>query len=180
MITNFKLFRELLVINTFTFGGGYTIIPIIKQRFVNDLNLIEERDMDDIISLAQSVPGAMAIATSFLLGYKIRGIKGSIITTTASILPCIVIISSIFGVYNLMIHNDIVKNVMKGIGVGVSSILLVTVYDMIIKVFKNKRKYIYLIFIIISAISSYYLKINIAYILIVAGIIGLVINHDVY
>ena len=91
-ISLFKIFVSLLKINTFTFGGGYTIVPIIKQEFVENLNAMSEDEMMSCVSLSASVPGALAISTSYLVGYKLRGILGGIIAVLASVLPCLVII----------------------------------------------------------------------------------------
>ena len=100
-----KIFISLLKINTFTFGGGYTIVPIIKQEFVENLKVMSEEDMMSCVSLSASVPGALAISTSYLVGYKLRGILGGIIAVLASVLPCLVIISVISIAYHLsLIH----------------------------------------------------------------------------
>lgn len=72
---NIDLFKTLLKINAVTFGGGYTIVPIIRDEFVKNKKIIDDDEMMKIIALAQSCPGAMAINTSILLGYRINKTK---------------------------------------------------------------------------------------------------------
>ena len=71
-----ELFTTFFRINAVTFGGGYTIVPVIRDEFMKKKGLIDEDEMLDIVALAQSGPGAMAISTSLLTGYKLRGVKG--------------------------------------------------------------------------------------------------------
>jgi len=67
-ITLSEIFFTFLKINTFTFGGGYTIVPVIRDEFMMKKKLIDEDEMLGIVALAQSGPGAMAISTSLLTG----------------------------------------------------------------------------------------------------------------
>ena len=64
-ISLFELFIIFFKINAITFGGGYTIVPIISNEFAKNKKLLSEDEMYDIVALAQSDPGAMAISTSF-------------------------------------------------------------------------------------------------------------------
>ncbi|WP_052292034.1 chromate transporter [Streptobacillus moniliformis] len=104
-ISYFELFKTLFIINSITFGGGYTIIPIIKDEFVEKNKVISDEQMLKIITLAQSIPGVMTISTSFLVGYYSLGLLGAIIATIASILPCIIVISFIAFSYSKFIAN---------------------------------------------------------------------------
>lgn len=171
-MTYFNLFKRIFLINTFTFGGGYTIIPIIESVFVDELNLLEKDEMKNIVSLANTVPGAVAISTSYLVGYRIKGILGGIISVIAAISPCILIIALIYSVYQNLIENIYIKATMRGIGVSVSAILLLTVYNMFSALLKNKRKYLYMFIFILSFIMSYFFNIHILIILATASILG--------
>ena len=94
-VTYLQLFKSLFIISAVTFGGGYTIIPIIKDEFVTRRKAITEDEMVKIVTLAQSLPGVMTISTSFLTGYSMLGVGGAIVATIASLLPCIMVISVI-------------------------------------------------------------------------------------
>ena len=71
-----QLFFANLYISAFTFGGGFVIITFMKRKFVDELHWIEENEMLDLAALAQSSPGAIAVNTSILVGWKIGGFLG--------------------------------------------------------------------------------------------------------
>ncbi len=175
-LTFINLFSRIFLINLFTFGGGYTIIPIIDQTFVEELKLIKKDEMKDIIALASSVPGALAVSTSFLVGYKIKGKLGAIISALASVTPCIIVIMIIFNIYNLLINNPYVKSVMRGIGVTISAVLLATVIKMLVNLFKSKRKYIFITIFILAFILTYFFNVHIIIVLILSSILGRVVK----
>ena len=66
-----KLFISTFYLSAFTFGGGYVIVPLMKKKFVDDLNYIEEEEMLNLVAIAQSSPGPVAVNASILLGYKV-------------------------------------------------------------------------------------------------------------
>ena len=94
-----ELFKTLFKINMITFGGGYTIAPVIMNDFCEKKNLITKEEMLDLIALAQSGPGALAVSTSLMTGYKTKGIKGAFVGAAASFLPPLLIISIIYLFY---------------------------------------------------------------------------------
>lgn len=125
-----KLFTTFFKINALTFGGGYTIVPIIKDTFVKDLNLIDDDEMMDLVALAQGGPGAMAISTSLLTGYKLRGATGAIVCLIASSLPCLIILSIISLFYKEFRSNFYVNAALEGISGVICAVLLITVFNM--------------------------------------------------
>lgn len=131
-----EIFWTFLKISSFTFGGGYTIIPVIKDEFAKNRNLIDEEDMLDIVAIAQSGPGAMAISTSILTGYKLRGFKGALAAAVGAVVPCIVIITIISYFYKEFSQNRIIQLALKGMAGAISAILLLTTYTM----YKNAVK----------------------------------------
>lgn len=129
-ISLWKLFTTFFKINAITFGGGYTIVPIVKDTFVREYKLMSEDEMLDIMALAQSGPGAMAISTSILTGYKLRGPIGAVTTLSASALPCILILSTVSVFYQEFRTNFFVNAALEGISGVICAILLTTVYNM--------------------------------------------------
>lgn len=65
-----KLFTSTLYLSTFTFGGGYVILPMMEKKFVEDFEWIDEEEMLDLISISQSAPGSMSVHASVLIGYR--------------------------------------------------------------------------------------------------------------
>lgn len=167
-----NLFKILFKINAVTFGGGYTILPIIKDEFSDKLNLIDEDEMLDIIAISQSGPGPMAINTSLLLGFKLRGIKGAITCLIASVLPCLITISLVFYIYKYLINNPLAKAVLDTMSGSVTAILFITVYSMAKKALSKNKGYGIIIFII-SLLLSLFIKVNAIYIILSSAISGL-------
>lgn len=71
-----KLFISTLYLSAFTFGGGYVIITLMKKKFVDQYHWIDDEEMLDLIAIAQSSPGAIAVNGAIVVGYKLAGIPG--------------------------------------------------------------------------------------------------------
>lgn len=166
-----KLFISSFYLSAFTFGGGFVIIPLMKKKFVDDLQWIEEDEMLNIAAIAQSSPGAVAVNSSILVGYRIAGILGSLVTILGTVLPPLIIVSVISLFYNAFRDNIVVNAVLKGMQIGVAAVIA----DVVLNLGGNiiKEKDIISIFVIIGAfITTYFLKINVMYIILVCGCIG--------
>lgn len=146
-ISFIEIFITFFKINSITFGGGYTIVPIISEEFSHKKNLIGEDEMFDIVALAQSGPGAMAVSTSLLTGYKLRGFWGAIVALIASILPCILILSLISLFYLQFKSNFYIRSVFDGISGIICAVLLLTVFDMAKKATKLYKYFSWIIII---------------------------------
>ncbi len=71
-----KIFLSTLYLSAFTFGGGYVIVTLLKQKFVDELHWIDEEEMLDLVAIAQSSPGAIAVNGAIVVGYKLAGVPG--------------------------------------------------------------------------------------------------------
>ena len=71
-----KLFISTLYLSAFTFGGGYVIVTLMKKKFVDDYHWIEENEMLDLVAIAQSSPGPIAVNGAIVVGYKLAGMPG--------------------------------------------------------------------------------------------------------
>ena len=89
------IFASFFKIGLFTFGGGYAMLPLIEQELIAKRGWIEHKEFLDLLTLAQSVPGPIAINTSVFVGYKMRGLKGAVAALLGSVLPSFVIILAI-------------------------------------------------------------------------------------
>ena len=81
-----KLFVSTLYLSAFTFGGGYVIVTLMKEKFVDELHWMEEDEMLDLIAIAQSAPGAIAVNGAIVVGYKLAGILGAMVAIVATII----------------------------------------------------------------------------------------------
>ena len=82
-----KLFLSTLYLSAFTFGGGYVIVTLMKDKFVDKYHWIEENEMLDLIAIAQSAPGAIAVNGAIVVGYKLAGLAGVLTAIFGTVLP---------------------------------------------------------------------------------------------
>lgn len=133
-----KLFVSTLYLSAFTFGGGYVIVTLMKEKFVDELHWIEEDEMLDLIAIAQSAPGAIAVNGAIVVGYKLAGLPGALVAIAATILPPFVVISAISYFYVLFRDNFVVSRLLAGMQAGVAAVIASVVWDMGGKVVKQK------------------------------------------
>ena len=117
-----KLFFSTLYLSAFTFGGGYVIVTLMKQKFVDELHWIQEDEMLDLIAIAQSAPGAIAVNGAIVVGFKLAGVLGAVTAIVATIIPPFLIITVISYFYELFRDNYIVSNVLSGMQAGVGAV----------------------------------------------------------
>ena len=84
-------------IGAFTIGGGYAMVPLIENEIVTKRKWIAQEDFIDLLAISQSAPGILAVNISIFIGYKLRGIRGSIVTALGTILPSFIIILATMG-----------------------------------------------------------------------------------
>ena len=100
-----KLFFASLYLSTFTFGGGYVIVTLLKEKFVDQYHWIDEDEMLDLVAIAQSSPGAIAVNGAIVVGYKLGGIPGMLMCVLGAIIPPMVILSLISVFYDAFRSN---------------------------------------------------------------------------
>ena len=88
----FRLFATFFKIGLFTFGGGYAMIPLIQREVIERRKWIDEKDFLDMLVLAQSTPGPIAVNTAVFVGYKMAGTLGAIAATLGTVLPSFIVI----------------------------------------------------------------------------------------
>lgn len=154
-----------------TFGGGFVIIPLMRRKFVEELHWIEEQEMLDLTAIAQSSPGAIAVNASILVGYRVAGIWGALLTVLGTILPPLIIISVISLFYKAFRDNPIVSMAMAGMLAGVAAVICDVVYTMGKALFGQKR--ILPVLVLLASFGAvFFLKINIIPVLFACGLLG--------
>lgn len=116
-------FRTFFKIGLFTLGGGYAMIPIIESEVVDKRGWIRREDFIDIIAVAQSCPGALAINISVFVGYKLRGMRGALCTLAGTALPSFVIILLIAMFFHRFQDNAVVAAAFRGIRPAVVALI---------------------------------------------------------
>ena len=140
----FKLFLIFVKIGAILLGGGYVILPIMTNEFVDKRNLVTHDDMIDYFALSQSLPGIIAANISMFIGYKLRGKWGAVVAMSGvTFVPfwSIVFLASILG---SLVNNHYVQSALWGVGVAVIALIMLTVREMWQK--SNKNTFFYTIF----------------------------------
>ncbi len=168
-----KLFVATLYLSAFTFGGGYVIVTLMKKKFVDEYHWIEENEMLDLVAIAQSSPGAIAVNGAIVVGYKLAGITGALVAILGTILPPFMIISVISVCYNAFRSNFYVAEMLSGMQAGVGAVIASVTYDMGAPIVKEKDP-MSLIILIGAFIAACVLEINVIYIVITCGVLGVI------
>ena len=146
MKTRFKLlwqiFATFFKIGAFTFGGGYAMIPLIQKETVETHKWITDEDILEIIAIAESTPGPIAINSATFVGYRTAGVLGSLCATLGVVLPSFVVILVISGVLRQFQEVQAVQFAFQGIRAGVLALLCKALWGMYVKNKKNWASYI--------------------------------------
>lgn len=164
-----NIFFAFFKIGLFTFGGGYAMIPLIHYYAVDKFKWLEEKEFIDIIAIAESTPGPIAINSATYIGYKKYGVKGSISATLGVALPSIIIIMLISIFLMQFKENVWVEYAFIGIRVGVTVLIInagVRIYN---KTDKTVFSYVIMLFGLAMALFD---VISIVFVILIAGIIG--------
>jgi chromate transporter len=166
-----KLFTSSFTLSACTFGGGFVIIPLMKKKFVDELHYIDEEEMLDLTAIAQSSPGAIAVNAATLVGYRVGGLAGAIVSLTATVLPPLIIISVISSFYQAFRDNIYVSYAMSGMLAGVAAVITDVVLRMGTDLVRS-RKAVPVIMMLLSFIAVRYFHINIIMVILICGCIG--------
>ncbi|MDU4882525.1 MAG: chromate transporter [Clostridium celatum] len=164
-----ELFISIFKIGAFTFGGGYAMIPLIEEEIVNNKRWLSKEEFVDILIVAQSLPGALAVNTSIFLGYKISGILGALTALMAVILPSFFIILIIAIFFMQFRDNDYVNAAFKGITAAVPMLVLVGAISLSKGLSKNIRT---ILTITIALIALIFFNIHPVLVVVISGIYG--------
>lgn len=168
-----KLFLSTLYLSAFTFGGGYVIISLLKNKFVDELGWINQEEMLDLTAIAQSSPGAIAVNGAIVVGYKLAGIPGILCSIAGAILPPFVIITAISYFYTAFRSNFIVQALLAGMSAGVGAVIFSVVYDMGKDIWRA-RDPILLIIMGAALTANCIFHVNVIFIILSAAAAGLI------
>lgn len=165
------LFSSTFFLSAFTFGGGYVIVPLMKKKFCDELKWIEEKEILDLTAIAQSSPGPIAVNAAILIGHRIGGMAGALLSVLGAVLPPLIIISIISSVYAAFRDNQIVSACLKGMQSGVAAVIADVVIGMGGKIVKAKS--VFQILLMIAAfIATWVFGVNVALIILFCGVLS--------
>ena len=175
----FKLFYTFAKIGLFTFGGGYGMIAIVGDECVEKKKWITEDEFATVLTIAESTPGPIAINCATYTGYAQGGVLGSLAATFGVVLPSFFIIFLISSFFDNLLEYPIIANAFRGIQVGVGIIILRAGYNLFKKMKKNlfSKTILVCACLIMLAINFFAWNFSTIYLLIIAGVLGIVFAH---
>ncbi len=168
-----KLFTSTFTLSAFTFGGGYVIVTLMKERFVDRYHWIEEEEMLDMTAIAQSAPGPIAVNGAIVVGYKLAKIPGVLVSVAGTILPPFLILSLISLFYDAFADNIWVSTVLDGMQAGVAALIAAVVWDMSAGVVREHNALDITVLIAAFALNQFF-GVNVVIIIFACIVIGVI------
>ena len=138
----FTVFTTFFKIGAFTFGGGYAMIPLIQREASEKHHWVSDEDILEIVAIAESTPGPIAINSATFVGYRAAGVLGSVCATLGVVLPSFIIILTISGILRQFQENLYVQYAFRGIRAGVLALIVKALWGMYKKCPKSAPAYI--------------------------------------
>ena len=170
-----ELFLIFFKIGAFTFGGGYAMIPLIRNEVVNKKGWLEEDEFMDMLAIAQSMPGPISLNTALFVGNKRLGFKGGLFSGAGIILPSFVVILLIAMVFTQFKENPVVERVFKGIRPAVVALIVAPLLSLG-KSAGVRWKNLWIP--VVVALAEWQLSISPIYIVLAAILLG--VSHFIY
>lgn len=175
MKKHFRLFLTMLKIGLFTFGGGYAMIALLENEFVSQKKWIEREEFLDMVIIAESTPGPIAINAATYIGYKILGFSGSLIATIAVCIPSFAIIYGISLFFDAFLSFTLVEYAFRGIQVCV----IYLIFSAGVKMLKQMKKTALSISVLVTVIvcmlgfSVFSISFSTVFYILISGCAGL-------
>lgn len=150
----FTLFKSMFILSACTFGGGFVIVSLMKKKYVEELQWLEEDEMLDVTAITQSSPGPLPVNASVIIGYRMAGVAGSLTAILGTILPPMVTISIISLFYEQFRTNPYIATALQVMRAGVAAVIFDVVINLAGNVLKTKRT-MYVVMMIAAFIATY-------------------------
>ena len=169
-----ELFTTFFKIGAFTFGGGYAMIPIIQREVAEKRKWVSDQDILDVVAIAESTPGPIAINSATFVGYKVAGFWGAFGATLGVVLPSFGIILLISSVLRRFQDLPVVQYAFQGIRAGVLALLIKALISMYKQCPKSGFSYVLMG---ASFLAVAFLRIPVLPVILLCGISGILFSH---
>jgi len=126
-------YRELIIAMTRTgilgFGGGPSVIPLIRHEAVSKFKWIDDDEFGEILAIANALPGPIATKMSAYLGHKVKGVPGAVVATAAHIMPTCAAMAALFAAVNVLSHSKIVSGMIGAVTPVIAVMLGIMAYE---------------------------------------------------
>lgn len=168
-----KLFQSTFLISAFTVGGGFVIIPLLRAKYVDEYGWLDDKETLNLVSIAQSMPGVVAVNAAIILGYRMAGLRGALTALAATILPPLVTLSVISCAYDWFATNPYVRYALKGMQCGATALIVNVDIDLLQKQWRKKLLWP-LAIIVGTFVANFFFGVNIMLLVVIDGLLGLV------
>lgn len=165
------LFVNSFIISACTFGGGFVIVTLMKRKYVDELHWLDEQEMLDYTALAQASPGAIAVNAAVLVGWKIGGLAGMLLSAIGTILPPMLVLTAISYFYAAFAANRFVALALRGMQAGVAAVIFDVVLSLGGQLFRGERAFNAVLLAAAFGLS-FFAGVNVVYLILAAAAIG--------
>lgn len=162
------LFLSFMKIGVFTFGGGYAMIPLIEREIVDKRKWVKKEDFLELLTLAQSAPGPLALNSSVFVGYRSAGYRGAVTAVLGVVIPSFVIILIIALFFRTIKDNRYVMAAFNGMRPAVVALIVTPIFTLS-KGLNSKQ----IVVAAVAAVCVWYFAISPIYCIIVGAIGGI-------
>jgi chromate transporter len=163
-----QLFISFLKIGAFTFGGGYAMVPLIEREVIDKKGWVKREDFLDLLTIAQSAPGPIALNTAVFVGYRIRGLKGALSALMGIVLPAFTIILLVAMFFADIRDNQYVDAAFKAMRPAVVALIVAPIVGL-----AKSMSYWLWIVAAVTALAIWYVGFSPIYVLIAGAVAGL-------
>lgn len=174
-LSYFSIFANTFVISLFAIGGGYVMIPMLQERFVERYKWLDGDEFSALMALGQSAPGALIVNTTAMVGYRLLGVGGALCALVGTALPAILVIIIVGYFYEIIRDNAYVSAAFRGMRAGVAAIIADTVINMAQPYFK-REKLAYGALLVAAFLVGFFFDVNVAFIIVGCALLGLIIG----
>ena len=172
-----KLFTTSFFISFFIIGSGHVALPIYRKKFVEEEKWLNEKEMSDILVIAQCSPGAIAVNIAVALGYRIAGLPGSLVMVLGTLIPSLVLMSLIQVFYSTFHESPLLAALFTGMNAAVAAVLVNVLISMIAEI--KAHKTVSYLLIATSFVLVYFLKIQVAYVVLGGIVLAAILSWKV-
>jgi len=171
------LFKSTFIISAFTIGGGYVIKPLLKAKYVDEYHWVTDEETLDMVAIAQSTPGIMAVNAAIILGCRMAGLPGAVTGMFATVLPPLFIITVVAYFYDIVAQNEYVKLALKGMQCGATALLVNVAIELLKKQFR-KKLLLPILIIIGTFVANLFFDVNIMVLVAIDAVIGFFLMRE--
>lgn len=175
MLKLLKIYFIFLKIGSFTFGGGYAMLPIIKKELVDNLGWLKEKEIYDFYAIGQSTPGIIAVNTATMTGYNLKGVKGALAATSGFITPSLIIITLIASFFKRFQEINLFQHAFSAVQIAVIALII----DIVIKMWQksDRSRLSFLIFLTAFVLLAFF-NISPVWVILGSAAAGILIQYS--